>query len=342
MEETTRDSAPESENVSSESAPARQSGASAPATAREGDGSGPAAGSVTGTLGASISTSLSATWKPVPRALLRATRKFGSDGCFNHAAAISYFALLSVAPFLSFLASAMGYLLGSSEEGVEAAMERFSSLVPGLGPQVTAMARAVIEHSGTIGLASLAVTIWVASFVFISIQIAVGQIFRQPRAHRSWRHLALSTLWETIKPFLLFLLSTTLLILAFAAKNIVAVLRSATPEGARTVIEFFESIPTVPVLGSGLLSVVVFVVILQVLTARILPWRALLPAAVVGAVGWEMAKYLFAFYLGYVSRALTFSGSAAAAVVFMLWIYYAAVVLLYSAEVAAVLSGNDQ
>jgi uncharacterized BrkB/YihY/UPF0761 family membrane protein len=26
----------------------------------------------------------------------------------------------------------------------------------------------------------------------------------------------------------------------------------------------------------------------------------------------------------------------------MLWIYYAAVVLLYSAEVAAVLSGNDQ
>jgi membrane protein len=234
----------------------------------------------------------------------------------------------------------MGYLLGSSEEGVEAAMERFRSLVPGLGPQVTAMTRAVIEHSGTIGLASLAVTIWVASFVFISIQIAVGQIFRQPRAHRSWRHIALNTLWETAKPFLLFLLSTTLLILVFAAKNIVAVLRSATPESARAAIEFFESIPTVPILGSALLSVIVFVVILQVLTARILAWRALLPAAVVGALGWELAKYLFAFYLGYVSGALTFSGSAAAAVVFMLWIYYAAVVLLYSAEVAAVLS-ND-
>lgn len=294
------------------------------------------------TLRRPVWTSLAATWTPVPRALLRAAHKFSNDGCFNHAAAISYFALLSVAPFLSLLASALGYLLGSSEEGVQAAMERFNTLVPELGPQVTAVAGAVIAHRGTIGLASLAVTLWVASFVFISIQIAVGQIFRQTRVHRSWRHIALSTLWDTAKPFLLFLVSTTLLILTFAAKNIVTILRSAAPERARTIIEFFESIPTVPILGSFLFTAVVYLIILQVLTARILAWRALLPAAVVGALGWELAKYMFAVYLGYVSGALTFSGSAAAAVVFMLWIYYAAVVLLYSMQVAAVLSGNNR
>jgi membrane protein len=331
MDETTRDSATESKVASGDSVPASATGAKRPT-----DDSGPE------TLGKSIRISLATTWRPLPRALLQAASKFGADGCFNHAAAISYFALLSVAPFLSFLASALGYLLGSTEEGVEAALERFHSLVPELGPQVTAVADTLIAYGGTIGLASLAVTLWVASFVFISIQIAVGQIFRQPRVQRSWRRIALSTLWETAKPFLLFLVSTTLLILAFAAKNVVAVLRSAAPERARAVIEFFESIPTVPVLGSFLFTVMVFLVILQVLTARILPWKALFPAAFVGALGWELAKTLFAIYLGYVSSALTFSGSAAAAVIFMLWIYYAAVVLLYSVEVAAVLSGNNR
>jgi len=332
MNETTRDSAPESGQTSGESANEN----------RRQDTGAPLGGNLAEMLSRPGWTRLAATWRPVPRALLGAASKFNGDGCFNHAAAISYFALLSVAPFLSLLASALGYLLGSSQEGVEAAMERFNTLVPELGPQVTAAAGTVIAHRGTIGLASLAVTLWVASFVFISIQIAVGQIFRQPRVQRSWRHIALSTLWETAKPFLLFLVSTTLLILAFAAKNIVTVLRSAAPERARAIIEFFESLPTVPVLGSFLFSVAVFLIILQVLTARILSWRSLLPAAVVGALGWEMAKYMFAVYLGYVSSALTFSGSAAAAVIFMLWIYYAAVVLLYSMEVAAVLSGNNR
>ena len=332
MKETTRESAPMPEQASSEPAD----------NDRHLDPGKPIGVKLKEKLSGSGWTSVAATWTPVPRALLGAASKFNRDGCFNHAAAISYFGLLSVAPFLSLLASALGYLLGSSEEGLEAAMERFNTLVPELGPQVTAAAGTVIAHSGTIGLASLAVTLWVASFVFISIQIAVGQIFRQAPVHRSWRRIALSTLWETAKPFLLFLVSTTLLILAFAAKNIVTVLRSAAPERARAVIEFFESIPTVPVLGSFLFTVVVFMIIVQVLTARILAWRALLPAAVVGALGWELAKYLFAVYLGYVSEALTFSGSAAAAVVFMLWIYYAAVVLLYSMEVAAVLSGNNR
>jgi membrane protein len=331
MKETTRDSAPKREKAFQDLDDDRQSV------------SGKALwGNLVGKLRWPTWTGLAATWTPVPRALLGAASKFSSDGCFNHAAAISYFALLSVAPFLSLLASALGYLLGSSEEGIEAAMERFHTLVPELGPQGTAVAGTVIAHSRSIGLASLAVTLWVASFVFISIQIAVGQIFRQTPAHRSWRRIALSTLWETAKPFLLFLVSTTLLILAFAAKNIVTVLRSTAPERARAVIGFFESIPTVPILGSFVFTVVVFMIIVQVLTARILAWRALLPAAVVGALGWEAAKYLFAVYLGYLSGALTFSGSAAAAVVFMLWIYYAAVVLLYSMEVAAVLSGNNR
>ena len=35
------------------------------------------------------------------KALLRGAGNFASDGCFNHSAAISYYAMLSVIPFLS-------------------------------------------------------------------------------------------------------------------------------------------------------------------------------------------------------------------------------------------------
>ncbi len=274
------------------------------------------------------------------KALLLGARNFGRDGCFNHSAAISYYALLSVIPFLSLVASILGSFLGSSEEGLAAALDRFNMIVPGLGAEMMAYARSFLDNRTGIGVASGIATLWVSSFVFFAMQTAVGQIFQQEVDGLSWRTFALRTLWEYAKPFLMFLSAMTLLVASFMASNVLSILRSAAPELAGGIIDWFESLPTVPFVGSLILSVAMFALVIQVLTERALRWQTLLPAALVGGIGWEIAKVLISTYLRYASSALSFTGSAGAIVIFMFWIYYAAAILLYSIQIAAVLSGE--
>lgn len=274
----------------------------------------------------------------IGRGLLEAARRFGRDGCFNHAAAISYFALLSIVPFLGLLTWVMGAFVGSSEEAIEAALARLQAFIPTLGPPIISGARELLESGAVLGWASLGLALWMSSFVFVAVQTAVGQIFHEPRQHRGWRDVALSTLWEMARPFLLFLTATFLLVATFVLESAVAFLQGASPALARRLLDFFGSLPPVGFLISFAVSTTVFAIVIQVLTRRWLEPRALLTAALTGAVGWEVAKNLFAAYVGYVSANLTFGGSAAAAVLFMIWIYYASSVLLYSVEVAAALS----
>ena len=274
------------------------------------------------------------------KALLLGARNFARDGCFNHSAAISYYALLSVIPFLSLVAAILGSLLGSSEEGMAAALDRFNLIVPGLGAEMMAYAQSFLDNRTGIGIASGIATLWVSSFVFFAMQTAVAQIFRQSVDSLSWRTFALRTLWEYAKPFLMFLSAMTLLVASFMVSNVLSVLRSAAPELAGSIIDWFESLPTVPVAGSLLLSIALFALVIQVLTERALKWHVLLPAALVGGIGWEIAKILISTYLHYASAALSFTGSAGAIVIFMFWVYYAAAILLYSIQIAAVLSGE--
>jgi len=269
--------------------------------------------------------------------LLQAARQFGRDGCFNHAAAISYFALLSIVPFLGLLTWVMSAFVGTSEEAIEAALARLQALIPTLEPPIIAGARQLLESGAALGWASLGATIWMSSFVFMAVQTAVSQIFHQTASPRGWRAMALSTLWEMVRPFLLFVAATLLLVATFVLENVVAFLQGAAPQLAQQLLDFFGSLPPVGFVISFAVSTAVFAVIIQVLTRRWLRPRALLTAAVTGAVGWELAKNLFAAYVGYLSANLTFQGSAAAAVLFMIWIYYAAGILLYSVEVAAAL-----
>ena len=85
-----------------------------------------------------------------------------------------------------------------------------------------------------------------------------------------------------------------------------------------------------------------FGLILQALTPQMLSLRVLLPSAIVGSLLWELARVLFSSYLRYAASVQSFTGPAGAVVIFMLWVYYASTVLLYSLEVAAALSGDRQ
>jgi membrane protein len=126
--------------------------------------------------------------------------------------------------------------------------------------------------------------------------------------------------------------------LSFVFNILMTVVRSVEAPLAARVIDFVEGSAFLNLASSFVLDILVLMLILYTLPPRRLhDWRMVIPAALVGAIGWRAARSGFGIYLSYATTSLTFTGSAGAVVVFMLWIYYAALVLLYSAELLVAL-----
>jgi membrane protein len=65
-------------------------------------------------------------------------------------------------------------------------------------------------------------------------------------------------------------------------------------------------------------------------------FREVLPGAIIGTLLFEAAKHGFAFYVSYLSRHEVLYGALGSLMLFMLWVYLSAMILLFGAEVAAV------
>lgn len=267
------------------------------------------------------------------RALGAAAKAFWFANRFNDCAAISYYALLSIVPLISLVIVAASQFVGVSANDIEALLTQGGVIVPEFNQTLHSAVVEMMEYRTSIGVISLLVTVWFASLVFGSLQTAFDRIFQTFHP----------PLWGFMKPRVAALAAALLLIVGFFLNSLLTLVRSVESPAAARIIEFFDRASALGILSSFVLDVGIFMLILYTLPPRRLhDWRMVIPAALVGALGWRSAQYLFGIYLGYASANLTFSGSAGAAVIFMLWIYYAALVLLFSAELLASLDRARQ
>jgi len=222
----------------------------------------------------------------------------------------------------------MSQFTGVSAAELGEILEGGGLLIPEFGEVFNAAVVEMVRYRASIGAVSLIITIWFASLVFGSIQTAFDRIFETFHA----------PLWALMKPRIAALAAAVLLMLSFAFNTMLTVLRSVEYPAFARLIALTGEGSWLAWIASLVLDVAIFMLILYTLPPkRLHDWRMVIPAALVGTVGWRIARLGFGFYVGYASSSLTFTGSAGAVVVFLLWIYYAAVVLLFSAELLAAL-----
>ncbi len=266
--------------------------------------------------------------KDFARAFGTAAKAFWFSNRFNDCAAIAYYALLSIVPLVSLVVVALSQFIGVSADEIEQILQQGGLIVPEFGEVFHAAVLEMLRYRASIGTVSLIITIWFASLVFGSIQTAFDRIFQTVHP----------PLWGLMKPRVMALLAAVLLMLSFVLNTLTTMVRSLDAPIASRIIAFFDRVSLFALTGSFLLDMLLFMLILYTLPPRRLhDWRMVIPAALVGALGWRAARYGFGIYLGYATSRLTFSGSAGAAVIFLLWIYYAALVLLFSAELLVAL-----
>jgi len=264
------------------------------------------------------------------RPLWQAAVHFYDDNCLELAAAVGFYSLLSLAPFLYLVGSTLSLVLG-----VEVSSSALIRFIGGFLPPEVDEALSALQPDLSLGqgliLVALPVLLWVASTAFAGFQSAVNRAFGRAAAHCPWR--------SRLKGFAVLGAGWVFLALSLIAKSLLPQLESYRQS---------LGLPPLPAPLTGWLSFALYTVItysIFVAFYRVLPagktqWRSAALGALVALVMWEVARQVFGRLLAGSHSYGLLTGTLAGLVAFLIWVYTAVAILLFGAELAGVVDGR--
>lgn len=261
------------------------------------------------------------------RAAWRALVRFYNGHDFTYAASIAYWALLSLFPFLLLLFAVLGAATADEADRqavVDFALDYFPTRVDFVTRQLDALRETSLE----IGVAGAAGLVWASLGFFTALSTAVNYAWGVD-APRSFLRQRLFALLMLATAGLMFLAAVVLAsAVPIVEASWFARVLSRFPELAEVRGLLAQSVSAVlPILMLGLLYYFVPSVRVR--------FRSVWVGAVSAGVVWRAALAGVSWYLGDLSRLSRVHGSIATVVVFLLWIYVSAAILLYGAELTA-------
>lgn len=273
--------------------------------------------------------------------LLSSFKRFNDDRCWTASIVISYFSLLCLVPLVALFYYLGVRILGSSELVVRSlnifTEEFFARMDPAFFKRLQALG-GNISNLGWFGLVGSLVA---ASFLFSNLIAVINQIFRA-RYHKSffYNRLIEYVVMMIIGIILLLSLSITALwtgLQKFLRESEV-VAEFLNPELITFINNFFFQY----LLPYGLTLLFLFTLYKFIPETRVHTRSALLAAAI-AALFWEVFKRGFAFYVIHLSAvgivlSKILAGTLTSVIFFLLWISASLVIMLWGAELAAVLN----
>ena len=263
---------------------------------------------------------------PAANGLIEAVRAYSEDRCSLLAAALSYYALLSLFPLLLFILAIVSPF-GQTEEAIRAVTRFVATYLPAGAVYVRSVLEQVARLRGALTLAGGLSFAWSASGVFDTIQLGINRAFRVSTPRPMWRRRLVS-LVMVAGASVLFGLSfgiTTAIRLAIHYRIL-----------SRNNLLF----DGLPVAGALILGTAVFGILYRYLPYDSnIRWRGVWLGAFVAAALWEIAKLGFAWYLTNLALLNMVYGSVGTIIAIMLWGYITAAIMLIGAEIAAVHTG---
>ena len=261
--------------------------------------------------------------------LWRAVANYAHHGGTVHAAAVSYYVLFSLFPLLVFAVAALGLLVRDpaiQERVVTAIVDQFPSEV-NLRSQVEAVVSGVAESSVTVlGLVGLLTAVWTASGAFGALRRALNRAFAVPGAQSFVRGKFVD---------LLGVLGVTVLVLvSIAAAALLGVVRvfsdgylvGPVPDAVWRLVSFLVPFG---------LSFLTLLVVYRLIPHRRIRLSVLSVGALLAAVGIELAKAGFGFYVTTFGRSQEVYGALGGAILFLLFVFVVANIVIIAAEVTA-------
>jgi membrane protein len=245
----------------------------------------------------------------------------------THAAAIAYYALLSLFPFLLLVISLLGAVAADEAER-QAVLGFVFQYFPTRLEFVAAQLDAFREARVPVGISGGLLLIWAALGVFGAVTSAVNEAWGVEKQRSFWKHRMVS--------FLMLVAAGGVMILALL---VVSAIQVAQTGWFGLMLNRFAWLTAIETFTFRYLAVALFIVAVGLVFYFIpnakIRFRDVWVGAVLTGVLWRLALEGFSFYLASSGRLTMIHGSIAAVVVFLLWIYVSAVILMYGVEFTA-------
>ena len=245
----------------------------------------------------------------------------------TYAASIAYYALLSLFPFLLLIISILSAITANDHERVEVltfVFRYFPTRLDFVADQLDALQQARFQ----VGVAGGLSLVWASLGVFGAVTSAVNSAWGVEKQRSFLKHRLVS--------FLMLVAAGGFLMLALLLASVAQV---AGASWFGTVLGRYQWIATFQTWIAGYLTIVLLILGVGLVYYFIPNAKTRLRDVWVGAIVtgllWRAAFSGFSWYLARNQRLALIHGSIAAVVVFLLWIYVSAVILMFGVEFTA-------
>ena len=249
----------------------------------------------------------------------------GND--LTHAASIAYYALLSLFPFLLLVISMLGSV--TADEGDRLAVltfvfQYFPTQIDFIARQLDAFREAPLR----IGVAGALALIWASLGVFGAVTAAVNEAWGVEKQRSFLKHRMVS--------FLMLVAAGGATILGLL---LVSAIRVAGASWFGVLLVSYDWLRALQTFTAQYLATIILIggvgLVFYYIPNAKTRFRDVWVGAILTGVLWRAAFDGFAWYVAANSRLTQIQGSIATVVVFLLWIYVSAVILMYGVEFTA-------
>ncbi|MFP4145528.1 MAG: YihY/virulence factor BrkB family protein [Phycisphaeraceae bacterium] len=253
------------------------------------------------------------------------------DRLFQLAAALSFYAMLSLAPLLVVII-AISSLIWGEQAAQGQLVDQVSEFV---GPNIGRTIEGMLANASGLGAGSstlsivfgVLTTLVAATTVFAQLQNALNQVWGVEAKPQS---AVTGYLWTRLQALGLVLVICLLVLLVFVASATLSLMQQRLP-GPGWMWQVINVVVT-----AGIFSLLV-AVIFRYLPDVDIPWKTVWFGAILTAILFAIGNFLIGLYLGTVSVGSAY-GAAGSLVVLLVWIYYSAIIFFLGAEITEVYS----
>jgi membrane protein len=253
--------------------------------------------------------------------LLDTLGAFNADNMSLLAASLSYYALLALFPLLLLLIVSASPFLAQGEV-LTTVLGYVEQTLPGASEEIDRVLRQVLDARGSATIIGVLALFWSASGLFDVVQTALDRAWRVPKRRAFWKQRLFS------------LGMLALLGSLFVASLIVSTITDEVIRAALALTQDYLS--WLGRLVSWIMAFFAFTILYQFFPHAHVSRRTAFIGAFVAAVLWEIAKNAYGLYLIHFARFNLVYGSVGAVIGLLLWGYISATILLFGAELSAV------
>jgi membrane protein len=266
-----------------------------------------------------------ASWKAV--VLLKNTiQEFTTDNCPLLAAAISYYLLLSIFPFLLGVTSLSSFFIDKPALQ-EQIFQAFKYLIPVSQDFILNVTNSVIDERGAIGIISIILLLVGCTAFFGALRKSLNTAWGIHKS--SLIRSQLTTFAMILGSVLLLFISRLITVILNMSENVLSTV-TYQPVTNLVLLHLLVIIINIAV------AYLVFLVSYKFIPERRIRWRDIWVGALIGAVCFEAITILFTLYLDTFNPYNLIYGSIGAVIALLIWTYLSALIFLFFAKISAV------